>query len=148
MQSAAPPADLAMFAELLFADQPDVDHLFGTAGPAAAAAETTAAPAAAETTAAPAAAETTAAPAAAETTAAPAAAAAAECTTPNKVKLQLQWVTQAQFAGYFERGGVPQRASWRVPQRPQQQMRFSPASRGCDADWCKCKSRRQFPAPS
>ena len=70
---------------------------------AAPAAETTAAPAA-ETTAAPAAAETTAAPAAAETTAAPAAGvapAAADCTTPNKVKLQLQWVTQAQFAGYF-----------------------------------------------
>ena len=36
---------------------------------------------------------------AAETAAA--APAAAECTTPNKVKLQLQWVTQAQFAGYF-----------------------------------------------
>jgi NitT/TauT family transport system substrate-binding protein len=27
--------------------------------------------------------------------------AAAECTTPTPVKLQLQWVTQAQFAGYF-----------------------------------------------
>ncbi len=70
-----------------------------TAAPAeteAAPAETEAAPA--ETTAA-AAVETEA--AAAETTAAPAAAAAAECTTPNKVKLQLQWVTQAQFAGYF-----------------------------------------------
>ena len=69
----------------------------------AAAAETTAA--AADTTAAPA--ETTAAAntAAAETTAAAdgsaAATPAAACTTPNKVKLQLQWVTQAQFAGYF-----------------------------------------------
>ena len=40
--------------------------------------------------------------AAAETAAAETAAAAAtECTTPNPVKLQLQWVTQAQFAGYF-----------------------------------------------
>ena len=29
------------------------------------------------------------------------AAAAADCTTPAPVKLQLQWVTQAQFAGYF-----------------------------------------------
>jgi NitT/TauT family transport system substrate-binding protein len=75
------------------------------------AAETTAAPAeteapAAETTAAMAA-ETTAAMAAETTaamtaeTSAAAAPAAAECTTPNKVKLQLQWVTQAQFAGYF-----------------------------------------------
>ena len=76
------------------------------------AADTTAAPVA-ETTAAAvdttvaadtaAAVDTTA--AAAETTAAAttdtAAAAAATCTTPNKVKLQLQWVTQAQFAGYF-----------------------------------------------
>lgn len=67
----------------------------------AAPAETTAA-AAAETTAA-AASETTAASAADTTAAAaaPAAPAAATCTTPNKVKLQLQWVTQAQFAGYF-----------------------------------------------
>ena len=72
---------------------------------AAPVAETTAAAAAADTTAA--AADTTAAAAAdttgaaaAETTAA-ATAAAATCTTPNKVKLQLQWVTQAQFAGYF-----------------------------------------------
>jgi NitT/TauT family transport system substrate-binding protein len=30
-----------------------------------------------------------------------AAAPAAECTTPAPVKLQLQWVTQAQFAGYY-----------------------------------------------
>ena len=58
-------------------------------------AETTAAAVAAETTAAPAA-ETTAAPAAAETTVAGAAAG-----DTKKVKLQLQWVTQAQFAGYF-----------------------------------------------
>jgi NitT/TauT family transport system substrate-binding protein len=75
------------------------------------AAETTAAPAAAETTAAPAAAETTAAPAVAETTAAPAAettavvapadSAPAATGEAKKVKLQLQWVTQAQFAGYF-----------------------------------------------
>lgn len=28
-------------------------------------------------------------------------AAPADCTTPTEVKLQLQWVTQAQFAGYF-----------------------------------------------
>ena len=28
-------------------------------------------------------------------------AAAAECTEPTKVKLQLQWFIQAQFAGYF-----------------------------------------------
>jgi NitT/TauT family transport system substrate-binding protein len=27
--------------------------------------------------------------------------AAAQCTTPDKIKLQLQWVTQSQFAGYF-----------------------------------------------
>jgi glutamate dehydrogenase len=40
MQSSAPPADLAPFAELLFADQPDAAELFGTAGPSAAAAET------------------------------------------------------------------------------------------------------------
>jgi NitT/TauT family transport system substrate-binding protein len=41
--------------------------------------------------------------AAAETTAAAGAAAApaAECATPAPVKLQLQWVTQAQFAGYY-----------------------------------------------
>jgi len=25
----------------------------------------------------------------------------AECTTPTPVKLQLQWFTQAQFAGYY-----------------------------------------------
>ena len=56
----------------------------------------------AETTSA-AAAETTAAAPAAETSAAAAAAAAApaDCATPTPVKLQLQWVTQAQFAGYF-----------------------------------------------
>ena len=49
------------------------------------------------------AAETTAAAPAAETSAAAAAAAAApaDCATPTPVKLQLQWVTQAQFAGYF-----------------------------------------------
>jgi NitT/TauT family transport system substrate-binding protein len=35
------------------------------------------------------------------TDAAAAAAPAAECTTPSPVKLQLQWVTQAQFAGYY-----------------------------------------------
>ncbi len=67
-----------------------------TAAPAeteAAAPETTAV--AAETEAA--AVETTA--AAAETAAA--APAAAECAEPSKVKLQLQWVTQAQFAGYY-----------------------------------------------
>ncbi len=72
-----------------------------TAAPAettAAAAETTAA--AAETTAA-AAVETAAAPAETAAAAPAAAPAAADCTTPNKVKLQLQWVTQAQFAGYF-----------------------------------------------
>jgi glutamate dehydrogenase len=40
MQSAAPPADLAPFADLLFADQPDAAELFGSAGPASAAAET------------------------------------------------------------------------------------------------------------
>jgi NitT/TauT family transport system substrate-binding protein len=68
----------------------------GAAETEAVAAETEAV--AAETTAAMAA-ETTAAMAA-ETSAA-AAAAPAECTTPTPVKLQLQWVTQAQFAGYF-----------------------------------------------
>jgi NitT/TauT family transport system substrate-binding protein len=72
---------------------------------APAAAEPTAAPAAAEPTAAPAAAEPTAAPAAAEPTAAPAAAeptaAPAASGTPDKVTLQLKWVTQAQFAGYY-----------------------------------------------
>jgi NitT/TauT family transport system substrate-binding protein len=36
-----------------------------------------------------------------EAAAAAAAAPAAECTTPGPVKLQLQWVTQAQFAGYY-----------------------------------------------
>jgi NitT/TauT family transport system substrate-binding protein len=35
------------------------------------------------------------------TDAAAAGAPAAECTTPSPVKLQLQWVTQAQFAGYY-----------------------------------------------
>ena len=73
------------------------------------AADTTAETAAAETTAA---ADTAAAETVAAETAAPAdtvaaatdtaaAAAPATCTTPNAVKLQLQWVTQAQFAGYF-----------------------------------------------
>ncbi len=52
----------------------------------------------AETTVAVEAAETTVA-GATETTAA--AAAAAACTELNPVKLQLQWVTQAQFAGYY-----------------------------------------------
>jgi NitT/TauT family transport system substrate-binding protein len=71
---------------------------------AAAAAETEAVAAeteavAGETSAAEAA-ETTAAAPSAETSAA-AAAPATECTTPTPVKLQLQWVTQAQFAGYF-----------------------------------------------
>jgi NitT/TauT family transport system substrate-binding protein len=72
-----------------------------TAAPAAAAPTT--APAAAAPTAAPAAAEPTAAPAA-EATAAPAAeptAAAATSGTPDKATLQLKWVTQAQFAGYY-----------------------------------------------
>lgn len=68
-----------------------------TAADTSAPAETTAA--AADTTAA-APTETTAAPAA-DTAAAGAAPAAADCTEPKKVKLQLQWVTQAQFAGYF-----------------------------------------------
>ena len=40
MQSAAPPADLGPFTELLFADQPDAADLFGSAGPGAAAAQT------------------------------------------------------------------------------------------------------------
>lgn len=35
------------------------------------------------------------------TEAAAAPAAPAECTTPDAIKLQLQWVTQSQFAGYF-----------------------------------------------
>ncbi len=61
-----------------------------------AATETTAETAAADTT--PAATETT---AAATETSAAAAPAAAECTEAKPVKLQLQWVTQAQFAGYF-----------------------------------------------
>ena len=70
---------------------------------AAPAAEATAAPAA-EPTAAPAA-EPTAAPAA-EATAAPAAeptaaSAPAASGTPDKVTLQLKWVAQAQFAGYY-----------------------------------------------
>ena len=68
-----------------------------TAADTSAPAETSAA--AADTTAA-APTETTAAPAA-DTAAAGAAPAAANCTEPKKVKLQLQWVTQAQFAGYF-----------------------------------------------
>ncbi|MDI1289603.1 MAG: ABC transporter substrate-binding protein, partial [bacterium] len=39
---------------------------------------------------------------AAASSAAPASSAAAEeCTTPTPVKLQLQWVAQAQFAGYY-----------------------------------------------
>ena len=53
-------------------------------------------PAATTTEAAPA---ETAAPA--DTQAPAATEAAVECTTPTPVKLQLQWVTQAQFAGYF-----------------------------------------------
>ena len=57
-------------------------------------------------TAAPAVTSAPAATAAPSATAAPAATtagggAAAACTTPTPVKLQLQWVTQAQFAGYF-----------------------------------------------
>jgi NitT/TauT family transport system substrate-binding protein len=67
------------------------------------AAEPTAAPAAAEPTTAPAAeptaapaAEPTTAPAAAEPTTAPAASG-----PPDKVSLQLKWVAQAQFAGYY-----------------------------------------------
>jgi NitT/TauT family transport system substrate-binding protein len=54
---------------------------------------------AAETTAAGAAPATEA--AAPVTEAAAAGAPVAECTTPAPVKLQLQWVTQAQFAGYY-----------------------------------------------
>ena len=77
------------------------DTTAATTETTAAAAETTAAAAdttaAAETTAA--AAETTA--AAAETTAAAAGTGATTCSKADKVKLQLQWVTQAQFAGYF-----------------------------------------------
>ncbi len=73
------------------------------------ASDTTAETAAAETTVAAdtAAAETVAAETAAPVDTAAAvpdtatAAAPATCTTPNAVKLQLQWVTQAQFAGYF-----------------------------------------------
>jgi NitT/TauT family transport system substrate-binding protein len=58
----------------------------------------TAAPAVAPAPAATAAPTATAAPAA---TAAAAGGAAGQCGTPTPVKLQLQWVTQAQFAGYF-----------------------------------------------
>src|SRR5688500_4105328 len=67
--------------------------LFGTLL-AACGTATPSAPAAA--TSAPAAAAPTAAPAAAEPTAAPAAS-----STPDKVSVQLKWVTQAQFAGYY-----------------------------------------------
>jgi NitT/TauT family transport system substrate-binding protein len=73
-----------------------------TAAPAPAAAATAAPAPAAAATAAPAA-EPTAAPAA-EATAAPAAeatAAPAASGTPDKVTLQLKWVAQAQFAGYY-----------------------------------------------
>src|SRR5207244_6561076 len=67
-------------------------------GGTAPAAAPTAAPAAAEPTAAPAAAPTAmpAPTAMAEPTAAPAASG-----TPDKATLQLKWVTQAQFAGYY-----------------------------------------------
>jgi NitT/TauT family transport system substrate-binding protein len=61
--------------------------------------ETVAGEAPAETTPAAEAVETTA--AAAETSVAAAASAAEECAELKPVKLQLQWVTQAQFAGYF-----------------------------------------------
>jgi NitT/TauT family transport system substrate-binding protein len=67
--------------------------LFGTLL-AACGTATPSAPAAA--TSAPAAAAPTAAPAAAEPTAAP-----APSGTPDKVSVQLKWVTQAQFAGYY-----------------------------------------------
>jgi NitT/TauT family transport system substrate-binding protein len=70
--------------------------LLAACGGSTPAAAPTSAPAAAEPTAAPAAAEPTAAPAAAEPTAAPAASG-----TPDKATLQLKWVTQAQFAGYY-----------------------------------------------
>jgi len=85
--------------------------LLAACGGATPAAAPTAAPAAAAPTAAPAAAEPTAmaAPTAmAEPTAAPAPTAMAEPTaaaatggTPDKATLQLKWVTQAQFAGYY-----------------------------------------------
>ncbi|MBK9711959.1 MAG: ABC transporter substrate-binding protein [Kouleothrix sp.] len=74
----------------------------GAATPAAA--PTAAAPAAEPTAAAPAAEPTAAAPAAEPTAAAPAAeptAAPAASGTPDKVTLQLKWVAQAQFAGYY-----------------------------------------------
>jgi NitT/TauT family transport system substrate-binding protein len=74
----------------------DDDETTSTEAPAttAAAADTTAA--ATDTTAAT---ETT---EATEATEAPGTTAAAEeCTEPTEVKLQLQWVTQAQFAGYY-----------------------------------------------
>src|SRR5215218_568065 len=85
--------------------------LLAACGGATPAAAPTAAPAAAAPTAAPAAAEPTAmaAPTAmAEPTAAAAPTAMAEPTaaaatggTPDKATLQLKWVTQAQFAGYY-----------------------------------------------
>src|SRR5205809_2539245 len=85
--------------------------LLAACGGSTPAAAPTAAPAAAEPTAAPAAAAPTAAPAptaATEPTAMAAPTAAAEPTaapaasgTPDKVTLQLKWVTQAQFAGYY-----------------------------------------------
>ncbi len=45
--------------------------------------------------------DTTEAPAATEAPATTEAVAEGECTEPTEVKLQLQWVTQAQFAGYY-----------------------------------------------
>jgi NitT/TauT family transport system substrate-binding protein len=79
----------------------------GGTTPATPPAQATSAPAAAQPTEAPAA-QPTAAPAeptaeAAQPTAAPAEATAAPAAsgTPDKVTLQLKWVTQAQFAGYY-----------------------------------------------
>ncbi len=71
----------------------DDDESADTAAPAATEAPT-------DATEAPAP-ETTKAPAATEAPAATDATADGECTEPTEVKLQLQWVTQAQFAGYY-----------------------------------------------
>ena len=92
-------AAMGVFALLAVGCSKDTASDTTTAAETAAAVDTTVV-AAAETTAA-ASAETTAAAAAETTAAAAAPAAAAECATPTPVKLQLQWFTQAQFAGYF-----------------------------------------------
>jgi NitT/TauT family transport system substrate-binding protein len=80
----------------------DDDNAATTAEDTASATEAPAATTAAPATEAPAA---TTAPAATEappaTTAAEASASAAECDTPEPVKLQLQWFVQSQFAGYY-----------------------------------------------